>query len=72
MSSTRVMATCALLGQAIGTAAAIATKYGTSPRGVYENHIAELKNTLMEDDAYLPRNTLKASPLTAKARISSN
>ena len=72
MSSTRVMATCALLGQAVGTAAAIATKYGTSPRGVYENHIDELKNTLMEDDSYLPRNTLPVSPLTAKAQITSN
>ena len=72
MSSTRVMATCALLGQAMGTAAAIANKYGTTPRGVYESHIEELKNTLMEDDAYLPRNTLKPSPLTAGAKISSN
>jgi len=72
MSSTRVMATCALLGQAMGTAAAIATKYGTSPRGVYENHLEELKNTLMEDDAYLPRNTLKVSPLTAKAKITTS
>ena len=72
MSSTRVMATCALLGQAMGTAAAIATKYKTSPRGVYENHLDELKNTLMEDDAYLPRNTLKVSPLTANAKITTS
>ena len=72
MSSTRVMATCALLGQAVGTAAAIANKYGTSPRGVYESYLTELKDTLMEDDSYLPRNTLKASPLTLSAKISSN
>ena len=72
MSSTRVMATCALLGQAMGTAAAIANKYDTTPRGVYQNHLAELKDTLMEDDSYLPRNTLKVSPLTSKARLSTN
>lgn len=72
MSSTRVMATCALLGQAVGTAAAIATKYGLSPRGVYEEKIEELKDTLMEDDSYLPRNKIKPSPLTAKAKITSN
>ena len=72
MSSTRVMATCALLGQAIGTAASIAVKYGTGPRGVYEKHLTELKDTLMEDDAYLPRNTLKVSPLTSSAKITTS
>ncbi len=72
MSSTRVMATCALLGQAVGTAAAIAAKRGTSPRGVYELYLDELKSTLMEDDAYLPRNTLSSSELTKRARITSS
>lgn len=72
MSSTRVMATCALLGQAVGTAAAIATKYGIDPRGVYEERIEELKETLMEDDCYLPRNKQKPSPLTCKATLVSN
>ena len=72
MSSTRVMATCALLGQAIGTAASLAKKYGTTPRGVYQNHLTELKDTLMEDDAYLPRNTLRLSPLTSAANLSTS
>ena len=36
LSSTRVMATCATLGQAVGTAAAIAVREGLTPRGVYE------------------------------------
>ena len=56
MSSARVMATCALLGQAAGTAAAIAVKYGTSPDGVYEDHLKELKDTLMFNDCFLPYN----------------
>ena len=71
MSSTRVMATCALLGQAVGTAAAIATRYGLSPRGVYEEHLDELKQMLMEDDCYLPGNCMKPSPLTLRASITS-
>jgi hypothetical protein len=54
MSSTRVMATCAILGQAIGTAAAIATRDGLDPRGVYEERIQELQSTLLDQDAYLP------------------
>lgn len=47
LSSTRVMATCALLGQAAGTAAAIATKHRCDPRDVDVN---ELQSTLMDDD----------------------
>ena len=54
LSSTRVMGTCALLGQAVGTAAAIATKNHLSPRGVYQEKLTELQNTLMDDDSYLP------------------
>lgn len=71
LSSTRVMATCATLGQALGTAAVIASKYKTSPRGVYEKHIALLKQTLMDDDCYLPFNAHKVSDITSKAKITS-
>ena len=46
MSATRVMATCALLGQAGGTAAAISVRENETPRGIYKNYIAELKQTL--------------------------
>ncbi|NLF16129.1 MAG: FAD-dependent oxidoreductase [Lentisphaerae bacterium] len=54
MSSTRVMATCALCGQAAGTAASLATRYHTTPRGVYENHLRELQQALLDDDCFLP------------------
>ena len=54
LSSTRVMATCATVGQVVGVAAAIATANGLTPRGVYEQRIQELQNTLMDDDCYLP------------------
>lgn len=72
MSSTRVMATCSVIGQAMGTAAAIAIQKKTTPRGVYENHLAELKNTLMEDDAYLPFNQRPINELTASAKVLSS
>jgi hypothetical protein len=72
MSSTRVMATCSTLGQAIGTAVAIASKNNLSPRGVYEEKIEELKQTLMDDDSYLPWNKRKVSALTLKAEIKSS
>ncbi len=52
-SSVRVMATCAVVGQAIGTAAAIAAREGILPRGVGA-HMRELQQTLMRDDCYIP------------------
>ncbi len=54
MSSIRVMATCALLGQAVGTAAAIAAKYGLTPHGVYLKKTDELQQALMNSDCFLP------------------
>lgn len=72
LSSTRVMATCAIMGQAVGTAASIAVKYGLEARGVYEKKIDELKQTLMEDDCYLPWNARKSSEITRKAVINAS
>ncbi len=71
MSSTRVMATCATIGQAVGTAASIAVRNGISPHDVYLKHLEELKQTLMDDDSYLPFNTRTVPPLTALAKLTS-
>lgn len=56
MSSARVMATCATLGEAVGTAANIAREFDLSPRGVYEEKLALLKGRLMENGCFLPYN----------------
>jgi hypothetical protein len=69
MSSTRVMATCATMGQAIGTAAAIAQRHGTTPRGVYQRHLVELQNRLLDDDQWLPNRVRPIAPLTRAARL---
>lgn len=50
LGSTRVMATCGCLGQAVGTAAALCKKYNTLPRGIYQDHIKELQKELLHDD----------------------
>ncbi len=52
-ASTRVMATCSVAAQAAGTAAAMALKYNTTPRGI-NAHIKELQQTLLRDDCYIP------------------
>jgi hypothetical protein len=69
MSSTRVMGTCSIIGQAVGTAAAMASKYNLSPRGIYEGKIEELKQKLMDDDCYLPWNIRTIPNLTKKAKL---
>lgn len=71
MSASRVMATCALLGQAVGAAASIAVKNGVSPREVGERYIKELQQTLMDDDCWLPFHKMEMSEMTKRASISS-
>ena len=70
LSSTRVMATCGILGQAAGTAAAMAVEKGISPREIYtKGFVPELKEALMYDDCYLPFNTRCVSDLTKSAEL---
>ena len=54
MSSTRVMATCAVVGQAVGVAADLAREYALTPHGVYEKKLDELQQRLMEQGCFLP------------------
>lgn len=69
LSSTRVMATCSLLGQAMGTGAAIALEHGVSPRGVYEKYLDELQRAVLEDGIYLPHIKREVSGLTLSSRL---
>jgi hypothetical protein len=54
-ASTRVMATCAVVGQGVGTAAAYAVANGIDPRELSENKhaIQEIQQRLLRDDSYL-------------------
>jgi len=72
MSSTRVMATCATVGQAVGTAASLAVHNSLTPRGVYEQKTDELKDMLMDDDCWIPWNTRTIPPLSLSAGISAS
>ncbi|MBE6553557.1 MAG: FAD-dependent oxidoreductase, partial [Ruminococcaceae bacterium] len=69
LSSTRVMGTCALLGQAMGTGAAIALAHRTTPRGVYEHHLKDLQAAVLEDGIFLPHIRREVSELTRSARL---
>jgi len=43
LGTVRVMRTCGMMGELIGMAASLCKKYNTSPRGVYQHHLADLK-----------------------------
>ena len=69
-SSTRVMGTIGIIGQAVGTAAVIALNNGLSPRQVGEQKIGQLQQMLMEDDCFLPNFRRSPSALSQKAALS--
>ena len=70
LSSTRVMATCSLLGQAVGTAAALCVRHAlASPRAVYEGHMEELRRELREAGCYLPFSVREIPALSRQARL---
>ena len=71
MSSTRVMATCGTLGQAVGTAAAMAVKKGLLPRGI-GGCMRELQEELMLNDCWLPFVSERKNALTLSAELSSD
>ena len=69
MSSTRVMATCSLLGQALGTAASICFKNNLKPKDLKDSYITLLQNTLMDDGVFIPNKKRSISKLTTDAEI---
>lgn len=70
LSATRVMATCGLEGQAIGTAAAIGCRDRLDPRDVGKRRLAELQRTLQDDDCFLPGRLREMRGPCASARLS--
>ncbi len=78
-ASTRVMGTCAVVGQGVGTAAAYAVRHGCSPASLLDDPAAirAIQQQLLRDDAYLigvpaddpsdlaPRASITASSQTA-------
>jgi len=63
-TSTRVMATCAVMGQAAGTAAAFCLKHGLDPRQLSadKQRVAELQQVLLRDDQTI-RDVRNTDPL---------
>ena len=69
LSSARIMGTCAVGGQAVGTAISLCKKYDCLPCEL-QPHIKELQQLILEDDGYIP-SVLNADEkdLARKAKI---
>jgi hypothetical protein len=65
LSSSRVMATCGILGQAVGTAAALCVKENIEIRKL---DITKLQQQLMYDDCWIPFSQREVPPLTKEAK----
>ncbi|MFP4057426.1 MAG: FAD-dependent oxidoreductase [Candidatus Brocadiia bacterium] len=74
LSDTRVMLTCAVMGQAAGTAAGLCVQRGTTPRGVYQRYLTDLQQQLLKDGAHIiglpnrdPRDLARQAALSASS-----
>ena len=68
MSSTRVMGTCSLLGQAVGTAAAVCRERGIMP-GELGDGVKTVQQVLLDDGVFLPDVKREIPPLSREARL---
>ncbi len=71
--SIRLIRTCGIGGQAVGTAAALCRKYGMTPRALGQEHIRELQQELLKHDGFIPgiRNE-DPRDLARQARVSAS
>lgn len=73
LSSTRVMATCSVIGQAAGTAAALCIRHRLDPRSISSGpELQELQKTLMDDDCWLPGVLRPVGELARTATLNGN
>lgn len=54
LSSTRIIATCSMMGHAVGVASAMCLKKSITPRQLAKQSIDELQEKLLREDSYIP------------------
>ena len=60
LGSTRVMRTCGMMGEVVGKAAYLCVRHETTPRGVYDQYLDDLKG-LMSQPGAMRRDTIEAA-----------
>lgn len=54
LSSTRIIGTCCMMGQAVGVATAMCIEKNINPREIYLSYIDELQERMLRNDYYIP------------------
>lgn len=73
LGTMRVMGTTALMGQAVGTAAAVLMKYACTPHAVTAEYIQEIQQNLLRDGVWLPNVVSKdLCDIAASAEVSAD
>lgn len=68
--TTRVMATCAVMGEAAGTGAALCVQNRCTPREIYQNHMQNLQQLMLKQDAsIIGLRNLDPADLALKAQV---
>ncbi|MEZ5301585.1 MAG: FAD-dependent oxidoreductase [Verrucomicrobiales bacterium] len=72
LGTVRVMRTCGMMGEVVGKAAYLCVKNGCDPRGVYQDHLAQLIDLMeqpgaarrdsLDGDLYVPEDAAKPTP----------
>lgn len=75
--TTRVMATCAVIGEAAGSGAAMCIQRGVTPRLLHRDHMDDLQQTMLRQDASIigiagadPLDMAKSALITASSTLS--
>lgn len=73
LGTIRVMKTCGMMGEVVGKAAYLCVRHQTTPRGVYEQYLSNLKELMSQPGAmrrdtleaplYLPKDAVKLEPV---------
>ncbi|UCF32329.1 MAG: FAD-dependent oxidoreductase [Phycisphaerales bacterium] len=62
LGTVRVMRTCGMMGEVVGMAASLCTEHETTPRGVYERYLEDLKKLMREGVGAPPPPTEVSKP----------
>ncbi|WP_461219378.1 FAD-dependent oxidoreductase [Lapidilactobacillus salsurivasis] len=73
LGGVRIMGTCALMGEAVGTACSLAVEKKCSPREIYQLHLPQYLQLLLRNDAsVIGYRNLDADDLARTAEVSSS
>ena len=62
LGTVRVMRTCGMMGEVVGMAASLSKRHQTTPRGVYQNCLEELKGLMRQGVGASPPPPVKSRP----------